>query len=161
MDNSIIAAVFTALPRAFIAATLSETIVEITKLVVELVTLVSVITAMMVSLRNGRKTDDLRVKVDGQLKELLSVTGASEHAKGMLQGGTEGHAAGMAESADRRNARDEGRAAGVAEGEKRREAHEAGVAEVEARGVSQHKGVTEEQGALEGKSVVVKIEEVR
>lgn len=111
----------------FIGATLAETMVEVSKLIVAITTLVVAVTAMMISLRNGRKTDDLRIKVDGQLAKLLAVTAAAEHAKGVIEGGTVGRTVGHAE--------------GLAQGKDEREIHDL-------------------VGGVEGKSVVVKIEEI-
>lgn len=41
--------------------------------------------AIIISWRNGRKTDELKVTVDGRLSELLEVTATSAEAKGVLK----------------------------------------------------------------------------
>ena len=39
--------------------------------------------ALFASLRNGKKSDQLAVKVDGRLTELLNLTRKSSHAEGV------------------------------------------------------------------------------
>lgn len=147
--------VFVSLPFILIAdiqnvvPTLLKTITEITALVVAITTLVASIGALLISLRNGRKTDALKVVVDGRLTELLARTGTSEHAKGMLRGTAEGLAEGRAESVIAREGRSadrsEGYAAAIAEGRDQRDAREEGRI----------------AGVAEGKGVLPKIDEDR
>lgn len=41
--------------------------------------------SFVISWRNGKKTDELKVTVDGRLSELLEVTATSSEARGVLK----------------------------------------------------------------------------
>lgn len=146
--------VFTSLLPTLIAdiqtvvSVLPHAIDGVTELIVKLTTLVAAVSALLLTWRNGRKTDGLKVMVDGRLSELLQRTKTSEHAKGMLQGTAEGLAEGRSEGvgiAARRSAdRDEGHATAVAEGKDRAEGRTAGIAEGKQHQFAQEAAIIEQ-----------------
>jgi hypothetical protein len=60
---------------------LSDT--QLTVIVAQVPATIIAISALIASLKNGKKADRLAVKVDGRLTELLALTRKSSHAEGM------------------------------------------------------------------------------
>jgi hypothetical protein len=55
-------------------------------LIVAIPTTLTALASLIVSLRNGRKIEQVHLATNSKMDKLLSVTGASEKAKGMKEG---------------------------------------------------------------------------
>jgi hypothetical protein len=55
-------------------------------LIVAIPTTVTALASLIVSLRNGRKIEQVHVATNSKMDKLLEVTGASEKAKGFIEG---------------------------------------------------------------------------
>lgn len=54
--------------------------------IASVVTAVAALGALVWSIKNGKKIDEVSINVDGRLSELLKLTGQSSHAEGVIQG---------------------------------------------------------------------------
>jgi hypothetical protein len=52
----------------------------------QMLTAVAVVSTAILSWRNGRKIEAVHTSTNGKMDELLKVTGASEKAKGVIEG---------------------------------------------------------------------------
>jgi hypothetical protein len=59
-------------------------------LIVAIPTTVTALAGLVVSLRNGRKIEQVHVATNSKMDQLLEVTGASEKAKGVIEGREQG-----------------------------------------------------------------------
>jgi hypothetical protein len=62
-------------------------------LIVAVPTTLTALASLIVSLRNGRKLEQVHVATNSKMDLLLAVTGASEKAKGVIEGREQGRGA--------------------------------------------------------------------
>lgn len=54
--------------------------------IASVVTAVAALGALVWSIKNGKKIDEVSINVDGRLSQLLELTGKASHAEGVVQG---------------------------------------------------------------------------
>jgi uncharacterized membrane protein len=59
-------------------------------LIVAVPTTLTALASLIVSMRNGRKIEQVHIATNSKMDQLLSVTGASEKAKGVIEGREQG-----------------------------------------------------------------------